>query len=247
MPDYPLLPGFSGLDDQLNKQRRLLDQELRAPELMPHSYSGVRAQTTDQYTSWTEDVYENMPWQICDSSDLSLLTTERPHMTPIFLRKGDELYGMSYISGATALSGTTYYAFSINEPIYPFRPIAVTNNGAVSDPSIYYSSAWTAETLKLIQFSEPFIVPQTGLFYASIAVKATTVPTLVGRTTHGAVSAYGLPGMTGSTYSTGLTPNTYAEYIDPDIWAANTTAWTVDGRIPYVRVYRRNDEPTIVS
>lgn len=240
MPDYPLLPSFSGIDDQLNKQRRLLDAELRASEMVPRSYAGIRAMTTDQYSSWTEDVYESMPWQVCDSADITPLVSAQPFLTPIFLRKGDELYSMGYLSGSTALAGATYVAFSINEPIYPYNPIAVTEDGG--------SEAWPANWLMDLPFADgSFVVPQTGLFYASIGVKATTPPSLVGRTTHIAASQFGLPGLSGATYSPSLLPAAYADYADRATWEANTDFWYVSNEIPYVRCYRRNEEPTIVS
>lgn len=113
----------------------------------------------------------NIPrWSV--SADLAALTTQIMTSTPLFLRKGDVVTNLSFMSGATAAGTPTNWWFALYNTAATPALIAQTAD--------QLTAAWTANAVKTLALSAPYTVPADGIYWAAIQVKATTVPTLAG-------------------------------------------------------------------
>jgi hypothetical protein len=91
---------------------------------------------------------------------------------PIFLVAGDVVTNLSFRSGATAAGTPTNYWFALYSDAA--TPALL---GQTADQT---STAWAANTTKTLALAAPYTVPKTGIYWAAIAVTATTPPTLLG-------------------------------------------------------------------
>jgi hypothetical protein len=107
------------------------------------------------------------------ASDVSVpLTTQVMTSVPIFLVGGDVITNISVRSGATAAGTPTNYW------------VALYSNAAtpalLAQSADQLTAAWAANTTKTLALATAQTVSVTGVYWAAIMVKATTVPSLLG-------------------------------------------------------------------
>lgn len=113
----------------------------------------------------------NLPrWSV--SADLAALTSQVMTSTPLFLRKGDVVTNLSFMSGATAAVTPTNWWFALYN--------LATTPAVIAQTADQLTAAWAANTVKTLALSAPYTVTADGIYWPSAMVKATTVPTLAG-------------------------------------------------------------------
>lgn len=100
------------------------------------------------------------------------LTTQVMTSVPILLAAGDVVTNLSFVSGATAAGTPTNWWFGLYDTAATSALIAQTADQT--------STAWAAFTVMTKALATAYTVPKTGVYWAAIHVKATTVPTLLG-------------------------------------------------------------------
>ncbi|WP_042170102.1 hypothetical protein [Streptomyces sp. NBRC 110035] len=88
----------------------------------------------------------------------------------LYLQDGDTISNLTFISGATAGGTLT-------------NQIAALYSGAgalLAQSADKTSEAWAADTAKVFALASPVRITKSGIYYAALAVAASTVPTLVG-------------------------------------------------------------------
>jgi len=106
-----------------------------------------------------------------DSGNVAL-TTQIMTSVPIFLQAGDVVTNLSFRSGATAAGTPTNWWFALYSNAATPALLAQTADQT--------STAWAASTTKTVALASAQTIRTTGIYWAAIMVKATTVPTLVG-------------------------------------------------------------------
>lgn len=100
------------------------------------------------------------------------LTTQVMTSVPLLLAAGDVVTNLTFVSGATAAGTPTNWWFALYD--------------TSATPALLYqtadqtSTAWAAFTAKTVALSTAYTATKTGIYWAAIMVKATTVPTLLG-------------------------------------------------------------------
>lgn len=106
-----------------------------------------------------------------DSSNVAL-TTQVMTSVPVYLVQGETVTNISFYSGQTAAGTPTNWWFALYD--------------TSSTPALLYqtadqtSGAWAANTKKTLALSTAYTATKTGIYWAAIHVKATTVPSLLG-------------------------------------------------------------------
>lgn len=113
------------------------------------------------------------------ATDLAALTTQVMLSVGLPLETGNVVSSLSFISGATAASAPTNYWFALYSP----------SGALLAQSADQLTAAWAANTVKTLALSRSITIPSEGLYYAAIMVKATTVPSLIGRAFVDAVMA----------------------------------------------------------
>ncbi|MCX5229675.1 hypothetical protein [Streptomyces sp. NBC_00233] len=90
----------------------------------------------------------------------------------IYLQDGDLISNLTFISGATA-AGT---------PTNQFAALYNTAGALMAQSADKTTEAWAADTAKSFALATPQRITKSGVYYAALAIAATTVPTLVGST-----------------------------------------------------------------
>lgn len=91
---------------------------------------------------------------------------------PIALVEGDLVTNLTFISAGTAAGTPTNYFFAL-----------YSGAGALlAQTADQLTAAWAADTVKTIALATAQRITKSGVYYAAIAVTATTVPTLIGVT-----------------------------------------------------------------
>jgi len=107
------------------------------------------------------------------ASDVSVpLTTQVMTSVPIFLTAGDVITSLSFRSGATAAGTPTNWWFALYSNAATPALLAQTADQT--------TGAWAANTTKTVALATAQTVSVTGIYWAAIMVKATTVPSLLG-------------------------------------------------------------------
>lgn len=106
-----------------------------------------------------------------DSGSVAL-TTQVMTSVPIHLQAGDLITNLSFVSGATAAGTPTNWWFALYSDAATPALLLQTADQT--------TTAWAAFTVKTLALSSAYTVPRTGVYWAAIHVKATTVPTLLG-------------------------------------------------------------------
>jgi hypothetical protein len=104
--------------------------------------------------------------------NLAALTTQVMTSVALPLQAGDVVTNLTFMSGATAAGTPTNWWFALYD--------TSATPALIAQSADQTSTAWAADTAKTLALSAPYTVPTTGIYYAAVMVKATTVPTLIG-------------------------------------------------------------------
>lgn len=118
-----------------------------------------------------QDVFvrSNIPAWAC-VTDLAATGTGVAIGTRVFLRKGDVVTNLSFVSGNTAAGTPTNWWHAL-----------YTEAGAlVAQSADQLTAAWAANTAKKLALSAAYTVPADGWYIAATSMTATTVQTLIG-------------------------------------------------------------------
>lgn len=111
--------------------------------------------------------------QYDSASDVSVpLTTQVMTSMPIFLVAGDIITNLSFRSGATAAGTPTNWWFALYSNAATPALLAQTAD--------QLTAAWAANTTKTVALATAQTISVSGIYWATIMVKATTVPSLLG-------------------------------------------------------------------
>lgn len=114
---------------------------------------------------------ENVRRSEC-GGNLAALTTQVMLSTAIYLEAGDTVTNLTFCSATTAAGTPTNWWFALYSTAA--TPALL---GQTADQT---STAWGANTPMTVALATPYAVTASGVYYASIMVKATTPPTLLG-------------------------------------------------------------------
>jgi hypothetical protein len=114
-------------------------------------------------------VRSNIPAWAC-AADLAATGTGVAIGTRIFLRKGDPVTNLTFVSGATAAGTPTNWWHAL-----------FTEAGAlIAQSADQLTAAWAASTAKKLALSAPYVAPADGWYIAATSMTATTVVSLAG-------------------------------------------------------------------
>jgi hypothetical protein len=116
----------------------------------------------------TGAIAETFPRMGATLANVALIATGRIHHVAIILRAGQ------VVSSASFLSATTAASVPLNQWFALYSADLTTILAITADDT---TTAWGSNTVKTLAFTAPYTVPTTGVYYLSIVVKATTVPT----------------------------------------------------------------------
>jgi hypothetical protein len=114
-------------------------------------------------------------------SDLAALTTQVMTSVAIPLQAGDTVTSLTFLSGNTAAGTPTNWWFALYDDSATPALLAQTADQT--------TGAWAANTAKTVPLATAQTIPRTGVYYAAVMVKATTVPTLAGAAVQNAAGA----------------------------------------------------------
>ena len=124
---------------------------------------------------------------------------------PLWLRAGDTVTNLSFLSGATAAGTPTNWWFALYSP--------AATPALLSQSANQLTAAWAADTWKTLALATPQKIATTGIYYAACMVAATTVPSLIG--TRGAKALVTGEGALGQTSGSALTTTATATLASP--------------------------------
>lgn len=100
------------------------------------------------------------------------LVTQVMTAVPVYLHAGDVITNISFRSGATAAgTPTNYWVALYSDAATP---------ALLSQSADQLTAAWAANTTKTLALAAPQTITRSGIYWAVLMVKATTVPTLLG-------------------------------------------------------------------
>jgi len=100
------------------------------------------------------------------------LVTQVMTSVPLFLTAGDVVTNLTFHSGQTAAgTPTNYWAALYDTQATP---------ALLAQSADQTTAAWAAFTAKTLALSAPVTISKTGVYWAALMVKATTVPSLLG-------------------------------------------------------------------
>jgi hypothetical protein len=152
--------------------------------------------------------------------NLSALTTQVMTSAAILLYAGDVVTNLTFMSGATAASVPTNWWFALYD--------TQATPALIAQSADQTTTAWAADTAKTLALASPYTVLTTGIYYASVMVKATTPPTLIGASVQADASGAVVTGqkVLARTSGSSLTATAPATIASP----------TTVGTVPYVIV-----------
>jgi hypothetical protein len=106
------------------------------------------------------------------NADLAALTTQVMLSVAVPVQVGDLITSITFKSGATAAGTPTNWWFALYDNSATPALLAQTADQT--------STAWAANTAKTVALATAQRVTSSGVYYASIMVKASTPPTLIG-------------------------------------------------------------------
>jgi hypothetical protein len=135
--------------------------------------------TTAQVTN-TQTVFDGSPTGVFRTNlrrtecggNLAALTTQIITAVGIYLEAGDVITNLTFCSATTAAGTPTNWWFAL----YSSDATPVLRAQTADQTS----TAWAANTAKTVALATPYTILTTGIHYAAVMVKATTVPTLLG-------------------------------------------------------------------
>lgn len=100
------------------------------------------------------------------------LVTQVMTSVPLFLTAGDVVTNLTFHSGQTAAGTPTNWWFALYSD--------AATPALIAQSADQLTTAWAAFTAKTLALSAAYTVPKTGVYWAAIHAKATTVPSLLG-------------------------------------------------------------------
>jgi hypothetical protein len=91
---------------------------------------------------------------------------------PLWLRAGDTVTNLSFLSGATAGGTLTHWWFALYSN--------AATPALLSQSADQVSAAWAADTWKTLALGTAQKIAASGIYWAACMVAATTVPSLIG-------------------------------------------------------------------
>ena len=113
--------------------------------------------------------------------NLAALTTQVMTAVALYLEAGDVVTNLTFCSATTAAGTPTNWWFALYS--------SAATPALLGQTADQTSTAWAANTAKTVALATPYTVLTTGVYYAAIMVKATTVPTLLGASLNANASA----------------------------------------------------------
>lgn len=114
-------------------------------------------------------------------SNLAALTSGVMTSAALFLRAGDVVTSLTFVSATTAAGTPTAWWFALYSTAATPALLAQTADQT--------TTAWAANTAMTVALSTPQTIATTGWHYAAIMVAASTPPTLAGVALHNAVES----------------------------------------------------------
>ena len=108
------------------------------------------------------------------ATDTASLTTQVMTAVALNLQAGDLVTSLAFASGGTAAGTPTNWWFALYSNADVPALLAQTADQT--------TTAWAADTVKDLALTTPQLITVSGIYWAAIMVKATTVPSLVGVT-----------------------------------------------------------------
>lgn len=105
-------------------------------------------------------------------SDAAALTTQVMTSVAVNLQAGDLISKIAFRSGATAAGTPTNWWFALYSPA----------GALLAQTADQTTTAWAADTTMDLALQTAQLISTSGLHFAAVMVKATTVPSLVGTT-----------------------------------------------------------------
>jgi hypothetical protein len=113
--------------------------------------------------------------------NLAALTTQVMTSVALYLEAGEVVTNLTFCSATTAAGTPTNWWFALYS--------TASTPALLGQTADQTSTAWAANTAKTVALATAYTVPTSGIYYASVMVKATTVPTLLGASLNANASA----------------------------------------------------------
>ena len=123
--------------------------------------------------SYPSVLRENMSRAEIGNYDVVPGATQKMTLVAVPLQAGDVISSVSFLTGSTAANTPTNHQAAL----YSLAAGTFTTR-ALSNDNL--STAWAGNTPKTFTFSTAYTVPTSGVYYAAISIKATTVPSFAG-------------------------------------------------------------------
>jgi hypothetical protein len=136
---------------------------------------------------------------------LESLATGVMTAVPLWLKAGDKVTNLSFLSGATAAATLTHWWFALYS--------SAATPALLAQSADQVAAAWAADTWKTLALSAPQTITASGIYYAACMVAATTVPSLIG--TRGAKALVTGETVLGQTSGSALTATATATLAAP--------------------------------
>lgn len=130
--------------------------------------------------------YRSNMSRIAAGADLTALTTQVMLSTALYLQDGDIVTGLTFKTGATAAGTPTNWWFALYDDS--------ATPALLAQSADQTTTAWAADTPMTLDLVTAQLIARSGIYYAAVMVKATTVPTLVGASAQAGASAGMLAG-----------------------------------------------------
>jgi hypothetical protein len=106
------------------------------------------------------------------TANQTAFTTQTMKSTPLFLRAGDVVTNLTFVSATTAAGTPTNWWFALYS--------SAATPALLGQTADQTTTAWAAYTAMTKALASPVTITTTGWHWAAISVKASTVPTLLG-------------------------------------------------------------------
>lgn len=126
-------------------------------------------------------LYRQNMSRLVAGGNLAALTTQVMTSVALHLQAGDTVSSLTFKSGATAAGTPTNWWFALYDDS--------ATPALLAQSADQLTAAWAADTAKTLALATPQLITRSGVYYAAVMVKATTVPTLIGASVQADASA----------------------------------------------------------
>ena len=154
--------------------------------------------------------------QLDCNADTDPLTTQVMLSVAVPLQPGALISNITFKSGATAADTPTNWWFALYD----------TAGALMSQSADQLTAAWAANTVKTLALATPQRITTPGVYYAGIMVKATDLPSLIGKTV-------GIAGASASILSSKVLAQTSGSALTGTAPATIATPTTI-ANVPFV-------------